>query len=151
QREISKDLQIVYDPGDLPIDIHADGKLLRQVFSNLISNAVKYSPGSSKIWINGYRSNGMIVISFHDQGVGIPEKELESLFGRFFRATTATGIPGTGIGLHLVKNLVDMHAGTIEVESATGEGSTFTISLPVDKPSEEPMPICEALVETASA
>lgn len=133
QQDISKDLQIVVDADQLPRDIFADQKLVIQVLTNLLSNAVKYSPGSSKVWVNGYRNGSMAVISVRDQGVGIPAQELKKLFGQFFRASTATGIPGTGIGLHLVKNLVEMHGGNIMVESVEGEGSTFTVNLPIDE------------------
>lgn len=135
QREISKEHEISVDADEFPDDIIGDEKLLHQIFTNLLSNAVKYSPDSSNVWIKIYRDDDMAVISFHDQGVGIPEEELKKLFGRFFRASTAVGIPGTGIGLHLVKHLVEMHGGTIMVESAKNEGSTFTVRLPIDKPS----------------
>jgi signal transduction histidine kinase len=69
-----------------------------------------------------------------DQGVGIPEADLPRIFERFFRARTSTGIVGTGIGLYSVKRLVAMHGGTVEVESAEGEGTTVIVRLPVAPP-----------------
>ncbi|MGH1479556.1 MAG: sensor histidine kinase [Geminicoccales bacterium] len=132
QQEISSDHQIIVDVDQLPKEVVADVKLVSQIFSNLLSNAVKYSPNSSTVWVNGYQSDDMAVISVRDQGVGIPEEDLKKLFGQFFRASTAVGIPGTGIGLHLVKHLVEMHGGTIAAESIEGEGSTFTVKLPIN-------------------
>ena len=67
-----------------------------------------------------------------DQGVGINEEDQKNMFERFFRAASSQGIPGTGIGLSLVKSLTEMHKGTIELESAEGVGSTFTIRIPLD-------------------
>lgn len=135
QREISGDYQINMAANELPEDIFADSALLHQIFSNILSNAVKYSPDSKNVFIEGFRENDFAVVSFRDGGVGIPKGELDKLFSRFFRASTSTGIPGTGIGLHLIKNLVEMHGGTITVESVQGEGSTFIVKLPIEKPS----------------
>ncbi|MGI9491761.1 MAG: ATP-binding protein [Geminicoccaceae bacterium] len=130
-RELHAGYDIQEDLGRLPKTITADSRLLRQVFSNLVSNAVKYAPDGKSIWVTGLQdSQGNIAVSVRDEGVGIPEEELENLFERFFRASTATGIPGTGIGLHLVRHLVKMHGGSISVESRPGEGATFTVRLP---------------------
>ncbi len=134
QREISTDYQIDMDADSIPTTIYADGSLLHQIFSNLLSNAVKYSPEKKNIIVKGYEDDGFAIVSFHDQGVGIPETELEKLFSRFFRASTSTGIAGTGIGLHLIKSLVEMHCGVITVDSVQGEGSTFTVKFPIEKP-----------------
>ena len=132
QEGIDPSHEIVLDIDRLPEDITADGKLLRQVVTNLFSNAVKYSPDASKVWVDGYRDGDDIVIAVRDEGVGIPEDEIDKLFSRFFRASTASGIAGTGIGLNLVKQLVEMHGGDIAVTSAANQGSTFTVRLPVD-------------------
>ena len=75
-------------------------------------------------------------IAVRDFGVGIPEDEVPKLFQRFFRASTSTGIQGTGIGLNLVKSLVEMHDGTMEFTSIEGEGSTFTVKLPNRQPAD---------------
>ncbi len=116
----------------LPAQIEADERLIRQVFSNLLSNAVKYSPEGSTVRIEGWQDGETAVISFQDNGVGIPKDELSQLFERFFRASTSTGIAGSGIGLHLTRHFIDLHDGSIDVESAEGAGATFTVRLPVD-------------------
>ena len=123
----------IFDELDgLPPTISADEKLLRQIFSNLLSNAFKYAPEGTSVWVNGrIGDHDDVVISVRDEGVGIPEHEQEELFQRFFRASTSTGIPGTGIGLHLVKHLVEMHGGDIDVDSSPGQGSTFSVRLPI--------------------
>jgi signal transduction histidine kinase/NO-binding membrane sensor protein with MHYT domain len=130
--ELSPHHQILLDVDQAPERITADSKLLRQVFSNLISNAVKYSPDGGRVWVNGKTGNdGDVVIEVRDEGVGIPSADQEKLFARFFRAGTSTGIAGTGIGLHLALHLVQMHGGTIDVESVEGQGTTFCVRLPI--------------------
>lgn len=117
----------------LPATIQGDAGLLDQVFTNLISNAVKYSRTGQRVDIVGLEIGGNAVISITDNGVGIPQGELDRLFQRFFRASTATGIPGSGIGLNLCKNLVELHRGGINVESDAGCGTTVTVSIPVQQ------------------
>ncbi len=129
--EINPTYRIDLDIGSLPELFLMDVKLMRQVFSNLISNAIKYSPNNPHVWVKGEASDdGAIMISVRDRGVGIPKAELEQLFARFFRASTSAGIAGTGIGLNMVKTVVEMHGGRIDVASEKGEGTTFTLHLP---------------------
>lgn len=118
---------------NLPATIQGDAGLLDQVFTNLISNAVKYSPAGLHIDIVGLEADGNAVVSITDNGVGIPHDELDRLFQRFFRASTAAGIPGSGIGLHLCKNLIDLHRGQIHIESDVERGTTITVSIPVHR------------------
>ncbi|NJO39034.1 MAG: ATP-binding protein [Rhizobiales bacterium] len=119
----------------LPDQIVADEKLVRQVISNIISNAIKYSPGKGTIWIGGsVDDQDRAVLSVRDEGVGIPLAEQAKLFERFFRASTSTGIAGSGIGLHLAFHLVQMHGGTIDFDSAEGRGTTFFVRLPIAGP-----------------
>ncbi|MEZ5936138.1 MAG: ATP-binding protein [Alphaproteobacteria bacterium] len=130
-RELDTGHKIIEEIGRRPNMIQADEKLLRQAFSNLVSNAVKYAPSDTTIRVTAHDDGrDHVLISVRDEGVGIPEDELDRLFGRFFRASTSTGIPGSGIGLHLVKHLIDMHGGTIDVTSRPGQGSTFSVRLP---------------------
>ncbi len=136
QEGIEGSHKIVLDIETLPDQIVADEKLMRQVFTNLLSNAVKYSPGASTVWVNGYLDGSDVVIAVRDEGVGIPEEEVGKLFKRFFRASTASGIAGTGIGLHLVKQLIEMHRGEISVTSIAEQGTTFTVRFPFEPPSE---------------
>ncbi len=130
--EINPSRCIVPELDSLPQEIIADANLLRQVFSNLISNAIKYSPDGGDVWIYGQRAeSGEAVISIRDEGLGIPKAELDQLFKRFFRASTAVGIAGSGIGLHLAHQLVEMHGGKLVVDSELDVGTTFTVHLPL--------------------
>ena len=131
QQELSPQHEIVLSQGRGPGEISGDAKKLEQVFTNLLSNAVKYAPDSPRIEVCLAASGGQMVVSVRDQGLGIPADDLPRLFQRYFRARTATGIAGTGIGLNLVKRFVELHGGAIEVESVEGEGSTFTVRLPI--------------------
>jgi PAS domain S-box-containing protein len=115
---------------ELPDSIHGDGALLDQVFTNLLSNAIKYSPVNPDIVVTGSSEPDHAIVSVRDFGLGIDETDLPRMFERFFRAQTSTGIAGTGIGLNLVKTLVEQHGGTISVDSRKGEGSCFTVRLP---------------------
>lgn len=136
QESINPSHRVLCDIDQLPADIAADEKMVRQIFTNLLSNAVKYSPKASEVWVEGRREGADVVIAVRDRGVGIPENEMEKLFGQFFRASTASGIAGTGIGLHLVKRLVEIHGGDISVTSVANEGTTFTLRLPIEQSSD---------------
>ena len=137
QQEMTRQHAIITDLQSLPPSIQADESLLRQVFVNLLSNAVKYSPEGRYVWIEAQADDDRVTVTVRDQGVGIPESELPRLFERYFRASTSTGISGTGIGLNFVRHLVEMHHGEITVSTKAGEGSAFTISLPVDGPRQD--------------
>ncbi len=133
--EIHADRKFVLNIDELPDETIADPKLLRQVFSNLLSNACKYSASDARIWIDGSREGtGGVMISIRDEGFGIPPDELKRLFERFFRASTSTGIAGTGIGLHLVQHFVDLHSGRVEVSSTVGKGTKFSVYIPSGTP-----------------
>jgi len=137
QQELSTNHAIACDLYRLPATIKADPSALDQILTNLLSNAVKYSPDSPDIHVRAYGEGDQVIIQVRDSGVGIDESDLPKMFGRFFRARTATGIEGTGIGLNLIKKLVELHGGTISVHSKQGEGTTFTITLPVAGPIED--------------
>ena len=112
-----------------------DAKLLYQLFSNLLSNAIKYSPGGGKIEVEADKRAEEIVVAVADRGIGIPAVDLERLFERYHRGSNVSGIVGTGVGLYLVKMVADLHGGRVEVTSAEGAGSRFTVRLPV-KPAD---------------
>ncbi len=133
-QEISSDHVISCDLSGLPGTVKADASALDQVLTNLLSNAVKYAPGAPDIQVKAYGEGDAVVIQVRDHGLGIDEEDLPNMFGRFFRAKTSAGIVGTGIGLSLVKTLVEMHGGTVSIDSKKEEGSTFTIRLPKDVP-----------------
>lgn len=131
QRQLAGKHQIVERLDALPGSITADPDLLVLVFSNLLSNAVKYSPDADRVEVTGgLEDDGSIRVSVRDFGLGIPEDDLPRLFDRFYRATNVTGIAGTGIGLNLSHTLVELHGGTIQVQSVQDEGSIFTVRLP---------------------
>ena len=108
-----------------------DAKLLYQLFSNLLSNAVKYSPGGGAIEFEAEMRVDEVVVAVADRGIGIPANDLERLFERYHRGGNVSGIVGTGVGLYLVKMVADLHRGRVEVTSAEGAGSRFTVHLPV--------------------
>jgi two-component system sensor histidine kinase SenX3 len=118
--------------GDKNAEIYGDSTLLIVAVHNLISNAVQYSPGGSRVGIGVRTTDGVVEIAITDQGEGIPEEDLDRVFERFFRVDQArsrhTG--GTGLGLAIVKHAVQNHGGDIRVWSRPGHGSTFTIRLP---------------------
>lgn len=112
-------------------EVRLDRKLMRQVISNLVSNAIKYSSADKAIVVRLERNTPMLILTVHDEGIGIPETDLEHLFEPFHRASNVRAISGTGLGLVIVKESVELHGGTITVESEVGKGTTFTIRIPV--------------------
>lgn len=130
QRSISPRHEIALDLDDAALTIEADARMLDQVFTNLLSNAVKYSGAAPRIEVAVEEQTDHVVVSVTDHGIGIPPDEVDRLFTRYFRASTALSIPGTGIGLHLVKELVTMHGGTVMVRSELRRGSTFIVRIP---------------------
>lgn len=129
-RELNQGRRLEVSLDDLPKTVEGDPRLLTQVISNLVSNALKYSAEDSPVRIEGYREGGQVVVAVHDQGVGIPASEIDKLCQRFFRASTSAGVAGTGIGLHFIKHLIDMHDGRLDVRSTEGVGSSFSVYLP---------------------
>jgi signal transduction histidine kinase len=109
----------------------ADEPLLRHIFSNLLSNAVKYSPADMPVEFTIARNGRNVVFTVSDRGIGIPEAELPRLYQAFHRAGNVGETPGTGLGLVIVKRCVDLHGGSIVVKSRPGEGTAFTVSLPL--------------------
>jgi signal transduction histidine kinase len=112
--------------------VKLDVDLIRQVFTNLIENAIKYSPPGSRVLISSEESDGQVVVQVADQGIGIAKEELENIFMKFYRSkeVRASTTKGTGLGLYLASYFVELHGGRISVESELGKGSTFTVELP---------------------
>jgi signal transduction histidine kinase len=131
-REMVPAAEIVENFGDAPMPIVGDGKLLFQVFSNLLANAVKYSPNGGTILVEAAVIANEAGVSVTDRGIGIPLGDLNRLFERYYRGGNVSGIVGTGVGLYLVKTAVDLHKGRIEVASEEGSGSRFVVRLPID-------------------
>jgi PAS domain S-box-containing protein len=115
-----------------PLDeIETDDALLRNIFINLLTNAVKFSPDATDVFIDTHQQNGHIQIHVKDCGVGIPDSELADIFEPFNRGSNAETIQGTGLGLSIVKKAVDLVGGTLTVKSELGVGSVFSVTLPV--------------------
>jgi PAS domain S-box-containing protein len=119
-------------PDSLP-PVRADADRIRQVLANLLSNAVKFSPQGGEVTVGARQEGTNVVIWVADQGVGISSEALPRLFSRFFRVdnTATRSVGGTGLGLALVKEIVEAHEGKVWVESAPGKGSTFFFTLPL--------------------
>ncbi len=116
-----------------PIQVTGDSMRLEQVFINLINNALKYSPEQTEVLVRVDRNMQQAIVEIRDHGIGIPPEALPNLFTRFYRASNAarSHVAGLGIGLFVVKEIVDLHGGTIDVSSQIGQGSVFTIYLPL--------------------
>ncbi len=134
QQDIAENHVISCKVNDLPNVIQADRTAIEQVFTNLLSNAVKYAQNAPDIELKAHLDGETVIIQVRDYGIGIDEEDLPNMFQRFFRARTSTGIAGTGIGLNLVKTLVELHDGSVSVESKKGEGSLFSVRLPIEGP-----------------
>lgn len=132
-RETSRGADIREELDSLPGTVTGDPRLLFALLSNLVSNALKYStPGRPVSVIGSTSEPGTWSISVHDQGIGIPERDREHLFERYFRGTNTTHVAGSGVGLHLVAIVAALHGGTVCVDSREGAGSIFTVRLPID-------------------
>ena len=110
-----------------------DANLIRQVLINLLSNAVKYSPNGKSVILSARISKNNLEISIRDHGIGISNADQKKLFTKFFRAEDASRIDtkGSGLGLYILKKILDVCHGQITCQSSAGKGSTFTISLPL--------------------
>ena len=118
-------------PPDVPA-ITADRNAMEGVFANLVSNAIKYTPEGGKVSISLFEEGSCVKTTVSDTGVGIAKEDIPKIFDRFYRVKTARTrqIVGTGLGLFIVKSIVDAHFGSISVESELGSGTTFSILLP---------------------
>jgi signal transduction histidine kinase len=137
QQEISETHVISCYLAELPETIQADSGSVEQILANLLSNAVKYAPDAPDIEVTARTQGDQVVIAVSDYGIGIDADDLDRIGERFFRAKTSTGIAGTGIGLNLARTLVQMHGGSVNVESKKGKGSSFTIRLPTAGPEQQ--------------
>jgi PAS domain S-box-containing protein len=124
---------LTYVGSDTPLLVEGDRLRMIQVLQNLLQNAIKYSPAGGAVLIQIERHDTTVRIAISDTGMGIPKAELLLLFQRFYRASNVDErqISGLGIGLYIVKELVTLHGGTIEVVSEEGRGSTFIVTLPL--------------------
>ena len=117
---------------DFSITVRADEEALRQVLSNLIDNAVKYTPPGGRVTISGRVDGAVVLCDVTDTGPGIAPEHQSRVFERFYRVDKARSreLGGTGLGLSIVKHLTQAMGGSVEVKSQVGQGSTFTVRLP---------------------
>jgi two-component system sensor histidine kinase SenX3 len=113
-----------------------DGDLLSRAVENLVSNAIKYSPGGTEVTVSASSDDSSVSIQVTDQGCGIPEANLARIFEKFYRVPRVedAGVPGTGLGLSLVREIAELHGGSVAVRSEVSAGSTFTLRLPRAEP-----------------
>jgi signal transduction histidine kinase len=118
-------------PADRTLRVRGDPDRLTQVIGNLLSNAIKYSPEGGEVELSGEGRGGLVCVRVRDHGIGIPLEQQPRIFTKFFRGAAAErGIPGTGLGLALAREIVEAHGGRIGFDSTTNQGSTFWIELP---------------------
>ncbi len=124
---------LVCDLPDQSLIIAGDEIRLEQVLQNLILNAIKYSPTGGQVLVRIEQQQNNAIVAVIDQGIGIPPDAIPMLFQRFYRAPNAIGASfgGLGVGLYVVKEIVTLHGGQVEVQSIEGQGSTFLIKLPL--------------------
>jgi signal transduction histidine kinase len=123
---------VVDVPETLP-PVLANRRNMEEVLSNLITNAIKYSPGSGRVTVTAALVNDYICIRVRDTGIGISEEDQRQIFQRFYRVKDEKTryINGTGLGLAIVKSILESHQGRIKIESREGQGSTFSVFLPI--------------------
>lgn len=126
----SKPVNINYEIEGEPHSYQADYSLIRYIFSNLLGNAVKFSPENGEVNVKLIYQDDFIEIAFADHGIGIPKEDQAKVFQSFFRASNVGNIQGTGVGLSIVSEFIKLHKGKIRLQSEEGEGSTFIVSLP---------------------
>jgi len=133
EEALANGFQVEMDLDSRAATIQADEEALRRAIRNLLENAVKYSPECRTVWVEGRVNHRQAAISVRDRGMGIEPREQRQIFQKFVRGAAAkkAGIKGTGIGLSMVRQVVDACGGEIRLESAAGAGSTFTILLPL--------------------
>lgn len=125
-------IDIVFNSADTPVFLEGDEKRIRQVIINLLNNAIKFSPAGGKIVFTLWEENRYLFFSIKDEGIGIEPEDLEKIFEPFYQIGDYPGKKeeGTGLGLPLAKQIIEIHQGEILVTSKPGKGSTFTVKLP---------------------
>jgi signal transduction histidine kinase len=118
-------------PPELPAVV-ADLDLISRAAENLVSNAIKYSPNGTTVTVSARAEEEYLLIEVSDQGYGIPEADMTRIFEKFYRVPRVqdAGVPGTGLGLSLVREIAELHRGSVSVKSEAGKGSTFTLRIP---------------------
>jgi len=129
---MDKSLEMKVEIGDELPRVLGNPVRLRQMASNLISNAIKYTPAGGNVSVRMHNEDGQVILQVTDNGPGIPVNDQPYIFDKFYRASNVPAdSAGTGLGLAIVKSIVENHLGRIWVDSALGHGSTFTVVLPM--------------------
>ncbi len=126
--------QVIFKNINAPSQIAIDTKFFRQIISNLLSNAIKYSPNANEVFLTISQISDRLpnlLLEFQDRGIGIPEADQEKIFEHFYRAHNVGMIVGTGLGMAIIKNSVDILGGTIQLTSVENEGTTVKVKLPI--------------------
>ena len=133
-RETQHQINFVVEIGDTkkPPQIQMDSNLLRHILTNLLENAIKYSPEGEIVSFKLAYQDNCVTFQIEDSGIGIPLAAHTKLFNSFYRATNVGQIQGTGLGLAIVKQCVDLHEGEITCTSVENQGTTFTVTLPLN-------------------
>jgi signal transduction histidine kinase len=133
QRLLASDRHVIeFTPNSPELQAQLDEQLMRHIVINLLSNAIKYSPKGGLVEVSLRQEEHTIHLQVRDQGIGIPAADRPYLFGSFFRASNVGSIPGTGMGLSIVKKSVELHGGEIAIDSEEAVGTTVTVTLPID-------------------
>lgn len=126
-------IEVIFDTAVEEINTYIDTNKIERSILNLLSNSIKFTPSGGRIYVSINVNNNEVIIKVQDTGIGIPEDKLKNIFNRFYQADSSLhrSSEGSGLGLYIVKGLIQLHHGTISVESICGEGTTFTITLPI--------------------
>lgn len=126
-------IEVIFDTAVEEINTYIDTNKIERSILNLLSNSIKFTPSGGRIYVSINVNNNEVIIKVQDTGIGIPEDKLKNIFNRFYQADSSLhrSSEGSGLGLYIVKWLIQLHHGTISVESICGEGTTFTITLPI--------------------
>ncbi len=130
---LSKNIEIEYKIPKNDIRIEADESRLEQVWINLVNNAIKYTNPNGVVTITAKKTSKVVEVAIEDTGVGMSKEAVSHIFERFYRQDKSRSVEGNGLGLSIVKRIVDLHHGTIDVESIEDGGSKFTVRLPQEK------------------
>lgn len=123
------DKNIEFDIELVPAELNANEELLAQVWTNIIGNAIKFSPENSKIEVRSQSADGVYKVEIRDHGIGMDEATKDRIFDKFYQGDNSHSKEGNGLGLALVKKILEVSGGSVEVESAPGQGSLFTVSI----------------------
>jgi len=137
-RDVAEVYALVADEKDIAfavrvpsgLHVYVDRSRMRQVLANLVDNAIKYTPAGGHVVLQAFRDESAVCIAVEDDGIGIDAEAQPRIWDRLYRADESRSAQGLGLGLSLVKAIVEAHGGRVDVESTAGTGSTFTVCLP---------------------